>query len=124
MCAEVGFAFGEGLAAVVDLDVLFEVAWGGAGLVAGGTDGRVCGADVLLQEGVGGETESLSLIRDVIGLVRYGRRGVGYAFRTPEAGAAVDPALVRAQLTGRFEAVRAGLPGRFIQLRARVRLLL
>lgn len=123
--AEVGLAVGEGLAAVVDLDVLFEVAGGGAGLVAGGTDGRVCGADVLLQEGVGGETECLSLSRYVIGrLVRRGRRGVGHAFRTPEAGVAVDPALVGAQLAGRFEAMRAGLPRRSVQLRARVRLLL
>jgi len=127
--AEVGFALREGLAAVVDVEVLFQVARGGAGLEAGGADGRVRGADVRLQKGVGGETESSlrpSLVLRVVwvvGVVGVLGRGVA-AFRTPEARAAVAPALVDAQLARRLEAVRAGLAGRVVELRARVRLLL
>lgn len=130
--AEVGLALGEGLAAVVDVKMLFEVARGGAGLEAGGADGRVRGADVRLQEGVGGEAESslgssLGLrvvwVVGVVGVLGVVGRGVA-AFGTPEARPAVAPALVGAQLARRLEAVRAGLAGRIVELRARVRLLL
>ncbi len=130
--AEVGFALREGLAAVVDVEVLFQVARGGAGLEAGGADGRVRGADVRLQKGVGGETESslrpslvlrVVWVVGVVGVLGVVGRGVA-AFRTPEARAAVAPALVDAQLARRLEAVRAGLAGRVVELRARVRLLL
>ncbi len=119
MGAGVVLTFSETLTAMLNLDVLFEFALRGAETGALGTDWWMRGADMCLQEGVGGKAEFLVLGVGIRGFVWV----TFNTFRTPETCSTMNPSFVRSKLASCFKAVRAMFPSHFVDLRAWIRLL-